>query len=457
MAAPVVPDNEGVSQEVPAKVVVIVGTRPEAVKMVPVVLALRNSACFEPVVVSTGQHHELVAEVFALAEVVPETDLWARGRNGRLNELVTSVMTRFEDFATTEFGDREVGPPDRDAVLAGTYPAAVLVHGDTSSALAAALAAFHLRIPVVHVEAGLRTNQSYSPFPEEMNRELLGALAFFHLAPTSAAAENLIRENIPSAQVFVTGNTGIDALRWAAGLDVPFAQPAVREAYDSGDELVVVTAHRRENWGGGLAGVAEAINRISAARPELRFVVPLHPNPLVRDELGGPLESNDRVLLADPLGYAQFARLLGRCKLVITDSGGIQEEAPSLGKPVIVCRETTERGEGVDAGTLWLAGTDPERIERAALHLIDDPEAYRRMSEARNPYGDGHAAARIVRALEHLKDGGDPPTPYGPGYVREAVLDAAGYERILDPGQYAHEERGVAEDLGEAERAWSSG
>jgi UDP-N-acetylglucosamine 2-epimerase (non-hydrolysing) len=445
-----------VSEESRAKVLVVVGTRPEAVKLVPLVVALRESRCFDPVVVSTGQHHAMVAEVFALAEIVPEIDLWARGRDGRLNELVTSVMRRFEDYCTTDYGDRSADLPNREEVLAGDYPAAVLVHGDTSSAMAAALAAFHLRIPVVHVEAGLRTGSSLSPFPEEMNRELLASLACFHLAPTTSTAENLIRENVAAAQVFVTGNTGIDALRWSASLDVPFVQPEVQGAFDSDDEIVVVTAHRRENWGGGLAGVAAAIARLSSERPELRFVVPLHPNPIVRAELGEPLRGNSRIVLADPLGYAQFARLLGRSHLVITDSGGIQEEAPSLGKPVIVCRDTTERTEGVDAGTLLLAGTDPDRIIDAANLLLDDPDAYREMSEAENPYGDGHASERIVAALEHLRYGGVPPTPYGPGYERRAVLDAAGYARALDPDQFPDHERGLPEpsppDSGES---WS--
>ncbi len=428
-----------------AKILVVVGTRPEAVKLVPVVLALRASELLEPVVVSTGQHHRMVAEVFALAGITPDIDLWAGGR-GRLNELAAQLLRRFEDYCTGEYGDRGISLPDSGEVLAGHYPAAVLVHGDTSSAMATALAAFHLRIPVVHVEAGLRTGSSLSPFPEEMNREIIACLACFHLAPTDAAAENLVRENVPNEQVFVTGNTGIDALQWAAGLDIPFVQPAVQDAYDSPGDLVVVTAHRRENWGGGLAGVAESVRRLASERPDVRFVVPLHPNPLVSDELGGPLRGAalPNVALVNPLGYAQFARLLGRCRLVITDSGGIQEEAPSLGKPVIVCRDSTERPEGVEAGTLLLAGTSPDVIAAAAGRLLDSDEAYQAMASAPNPYGDGRAAGRIVAALEHLRDASaPPPAPYGPGFRRAAVLQAAGYEARLDPSAFGAEARGL--------------
>jgi UDP-N-acetylglucosamine 2-epimerase (non-hydrolysing) len=284
---------------------------------------------------------------------------------------------------------------------------ATLVHGDTTSALAAALASFHLRIPVIHVEAGLRTGgYNFLPFPEELNRQLITCIVSFHLAPTAKNQENLVRESVPADQIFVTGNTGIDALRWAALLDVPIGDPALAEMLDRGEEFVVVTAHRRENWGGGLAGIAEGVARVARTHENVRFVVSVHPNPAVRSELGPPLEGLANVLLTPPLPYAEFARRLGHCKFAVTDSGGIQEEAPSLGKPVLVTRNSTERTEGVEAGTLRLVGTDPERIAAFATELLDDPGSYARMASAENPYGNGRAAERIVAALEHLPRGG---------------------------------------------------
>ncbi len=429
----------------PVSVLVVVGTRPEAVKLVPIILALRESESFRPIVVSTGQHHRMVAEIFDLAEIEPDCDLWiGPHRTASLNELVAAVLRRFEDYCVGSFGDQGSTVATVEEVLSGEYPGAVLVHGDTSSAMAAALAAFHLRIPVVHVEAGLRTGGStLSPFPEELNRQLISCIASFHLAPTAANAEDLIRENIPNQQIFVTGNTGIDALRWAAELQLPYADPRVDEADRSDARVVVVTAHRRENWDGGLAGIAQGIARLAESNRDVRFVLPLHPNPTVREALAPPLERLANVILTEPLAYASFARLLARCHFAITDSGGIQEEAPSLGKPVLVARGETERREGVLAGTLELVGTDPERIERAGTVLLEDPVAYRRMAESPNPYGDGRAASRIVEALENLVHGGAAPEPYGPGYDRFAILEAAGYGNG-SPGS-ARAGRGVAD------------
>ena len=259
------------------------------------------------------------------------------------------------------------------------------------------IAAFHLRIPVVHVEAGLRAGTgNRTPFPEELNRRLIARIASLHLAPTTTNQENLVRENIPIKQVFVTGNTAIDALRWASELDVPFVDPAVKAAYESDRRIVLVTAHRRENWGEGLRGIGEGVARLATAHPDVTFVLPLHPNPSVQQSLRPLLSERENVVLSEPMGYAEFARLLARCELVITDSGGIQEEAPALGKPVLVVRETSERVEGIEAGTLALVGTDPEKIYTAAHRLLTDREAYAAMSQAPNPYGDGHAAERIV-------------------------------------------------------------
>lgn len=408
---------------------IVVGTRPEAIKLVPIILALRESASYRPITVSTGQHHHMVQRIMDLAGIEIDVNLWAGAHHAELNSRVSTVMRRFDDFVLEWFGERPADSEIQDAVLAGKYPATVLVHGDTSSAMAAALASFHLRIPVMHVEAGLRTGGlNLSPFPEELNRQVITCIASMNFAPTFHNLENLLRENVEVGQIFVTGNTGVDALHWAAGLNVAFEDPKVQELYDGNERIVVVTAHRRENWGDGLKGIAAGVAQIAADHPDVRIVVPLHPNPRVREDLGEPLAGFDNVLLTEPLEYAAFARLLTRCDLVLTDSGGIQEEAPALDKPVLVMRQTTERTEGVSAGTLLLVGTDSELIAGEAGRLLGDPVAYAEMSTAINPYGDGFAATRIVGALEHCLHGGAPPVPFGPGYDRAEVLAAGGYE-----------------------------
>ncbi len=438
------PDSEKVTlpvKETPGapftklKVPVVVGTRPEAIKLVPIILALRGSPHYEPIVVSTGQHHKMVDYIFELADIKPDVVLWAGKKRSSLNERVATVMRRFEDFCADRFEIDFDDPPTVADTLNGLRPAAVLVHGDTSSAMAAALSAFHLRIPVVHVEAGLRTGGiNLTPFPEELNRRVISTVAGLHFAPTSSNMQNLVREDIPVSRIFVTGNTGIDALHWASKIDVRFANPELQAIHDSDARVVVVTAHRRENWGDGLRGIAGGISKLAEAHPAVRFVLPVHPNPRVRETLTELLSGRDNVLLTEPLGYATFARLLARCDLVITDSGGVQEEAPSLGKPVLVTRENTERTEGLTAGTLRLVGSDPERIFIEGQRLLDDPLAYEEMASAENPYGDGHAAERTIAALEHILLGGEPPTPFGPGYSRAAIAEAAGFE--LAPGEF---------------------
>lgn len=422
------------------QVPVVVGTRPEAIKLIPVILALRASDYYEPIVVSTGQHHRLVNYIFELVEIRPDVTLWSGSRHSGLNSRVSSVLERFEDFCVERFGLEAGVLPSVDQIVAGEAPAAVLVHGDTSSAMAAALSAFHMRIPVAHVEAGLRTGSTLSPFPEELNRGVITRVAALHFAPTTTNLENLIREGVPASQVYVTGNTGIDALRWATTLDVRFANPELQRLHDSDRRIVAITAHRRENWGDGLIGIAEGIGRLARRFDDVSFVLPVHPNPRVRDVLAPRLDAYDNVLVTDPLGYATFARLLARSHLVITDSGGIQEEAPSLGKPVLVLRDTTERGEGVTAGTLRMVGTDADRIEAEGARLLGDDAAHAEMAEAHNPYGDGHAAERIVAALEHILLGGDAPAPFGPGYDRDAIVSGAGFRlrprpehAVLDP------------------------
>jgi UDP-N-acetylglucosamine 2-epimerase (non-hydrolysing) len=436
---------------------VVVGTRPEAIKVAPVILALRESDCLRPIVISTGQHHRMVREIFDLAGITTDVELWAGDARSRLNDRVAAVMGRFEDFAREWFDDDGSAIASGPDVVAGRYPLAVLVHGDTSSALAAALAAFHLRIPVMHLEAGLRTGGSnLTPFPEELNRQLISCIACFHFAPTATNQENLVRENVPTHQVFVTGNTGIDALHWASRLELSFSDPELQDLERSQERVVVVTAHRRENWGAGLAGIASGVARLSRSHPDVRFVVPLHPNPRVREQLGDPLRELPNVLLTEPLGYAEFARLLGRSYLVITDSGGIQEEAPSLNKPVLVARNSTERIEGVEAGTLRVVGTDPDLIAAEGSRLLGDEAAYADMAQAINPYGDGRAAARIVTSLENLYRGGEPPQQFGSGYTRQAVLEAAGYEHGLDPEWVPSGERGESHEHQAGDPLWPS-
>jgi UDP-N-acetylglucosamine 2-epimerase (non-hydrolysing) len=377
-------------------VLIVVGTRPEAIKLIPIILALRQSDRFKPVVVTTGQHDLMVREIFKMAGIWADVTLWVGDTRARLNERVASVMLRFEDFFHQWFHEVVPGQATPADVIAGRFPA-----------------------------AGLRAGTgNMTPFPEELNRRLIARIACLHLAPTATNQENLVRENVPIKQIYVTGNSAIDALHWASGLDVPFVNPAVQQMFDSDRRIVLVTAHRRENWGDGLRGIGEAIARLAGDHPDIAFVLPLHPNPRVRSSLRPVLGSLSNVLLCEAVSYGEFARLLARCHLVITDSGGIQEEAPALGKPVLVTREITERVEGIDAGTLELVGTDPERIVSSARRLLTDPAAYAAMSEAQNPYGDGKSADRIVEALDYLLAGGTAPAPFGSSLDRRAVLAA---------------------------------
>ncbi|MDX2375819.1 UDP-N-acetylglucosamine 2-epimerase (non-hydrolyzing) [Microbacterium sp. LRZ72] len=417
----------------PLHAVFVVGTRPEAIKMLPLIVAVRGSSRFEPVVVSTGQHAELVARVLQIGGIEPDVTFELPPAPRTLNELYAAVLVDLERYMHDRFGPPA---PPSEAPYSTGYPAACFVHGDTSSAAAAALAAFHLHLPVVHVEAGLRTNDTLSPFPEELNRQLISRIAAWHLAPTEHNKENLIREGIRAGKVFVTGNTAIDALHIAAQLELPFGDPQLADIEaDERIRVVAVTAHRRENWGEPLERVAEAVGILAESHRDVRFVVALHPNPDVAVVMRRRLTDEPNVSLVGPMGYAQFARLLARSAIAITDSGGIQEEAPSLGTPVVCVRESTERQEGVDAGTVHLVGTDTERIVAVAGRLLDDPRAHARAATARNPYGDGHAAQRIVRGMEHLIFDTRPPQPFGPpGFDRRAVLHAAGSEDPVEVG-----------------------
>jgi len=358
-------------------VLAVFGTRPEAIKLAPVVRALEAGPSLGVRVVATGQHRAMLDQVLAVFGIAPDHDLDVMVPGQTLPELTSRLL------------------PPLDRVIAAEAPAAVLVQGDTTTAFAAALAAFYRRVPVGHVEAGLRTHDRYAPFPEEINRRLIGDLASWHFAPTERARDALLREGVPEGDVLVTGNTVVDALRHVLAT-TEAGMPAIPE---EGQRLVLVTAHRRENFGRPFEALCRAVRRIADGHPDVDVCFPVHPNPNVREPVRRILAGHPRVRLLEPLDYVAFAHLLARADLVLTDSGGIQEEAPTLGKPVLVMRDATERPEAVEAGVVELVGTDEERIVAAAARLLDDPLAYARMARAVSPYGDGRASERIVAFL----------------------------------------------------------
>jgi UDP-N-acetylglucosamine 2-epimerase (non-hydrolysing) len=359
------------------RIAVIVGTRPEAIKMAPVVRALAESATLEAYVISTGQQRELTRQAFKDLRIIPDLDLDLMQPNQSLASLTARVVdSLFEAF-------KDLGA------------SACLVHGDTTTALAGALAAFYARIPIGHVEAGLRTYDFDRPWPEEMNRRLIDPLCRWCFAPTSLSAENLGRELIPPANVQVTGNTVIDALMECRAR----LQPLLPNA-ETRLRMILVTGHRRESFGAGFLGICQAIRRLVDLREDVRVVYPVHLNPNVREPVFRLLAGHPRIVLQEPVGYEEFVTLMESSYFILTDSGGVQEEAPSLGKPVLVMRDATERPEGVAAGTCRLVGTDPERIVEEGLLLLDDTSEYKRRSLLRNPYGDGFAGKRIVGILE---------------------------------------------------------
>jgi len=362
------------------KILCIFGTRPEAIKMAPVLKALEPG--FQPVAAVTAQHRGLLDQVLELFDLEPRYDLNIMEPGQSLEQITARSLTGLS------------------GILAQEKPAAVLVHGDTTTTFAGALAAFYAQIPVGHVEAGLRTYNKYSPFPEEINRRLTGVLTDLHLAPTLQAKTNLVKEGISPAAVYVTGNTVIDALLQV--VDPAYRLPPPLDAIDFSRRTILVTAHRRENWGAPLEQVFLAVRDLIRAFEDLQVVYPVHPNPRVREPARTILGGEPRALLLDPLEYRDFANLMARSYLVLTDSGGLQEEAPALGKPVLVLRDTTERPEALDAGTVRLAGTSRDTVYREASRLLSDEKAYRAMAGARNPYGDGKAARRTAAALRHF-------------------------------------------------------
>lgn len=357
------------------KVMSIFGTRPEAIKMAPVVLELCKCPQIESCVAVTAQHREMLDQVLKLFSIRPDFDL----------NIMSEGQTLFDITSRALLG--------LDKVLTAAKPDVVLVHGDTTTTFAGALAAYYHQIEVGHVEAGLRTQNKFSPYPEEMNRRLTGSLADLHFAPTSTAKANLLREGVDADKIFVTGNTVIDALYQTVRSDFEFKH------VDPSKRVILVTTHRRENLGEPLRQVYKALRALVEEFADVEIIFPVHKNPKVREVVNEELGGLERVCLIDPLDYEPFANLMNRATLILTDSGGVQEEAPALGKPVLVLRDTTERPEAVAAGTVKLIGTNQEKVYGAAKILLTDAAEYRKMSEARSPYGDGHAAKRIVQAL----------------------------------------------------------
>jgi len=368
----------------PARILVIFGTRPEAIKLFPVVAALRADPRFEPVVCVSAQHREMLDQVLEIAGIVPDHDLDLMQPGQSLDGLTAALLTGL------------------GRVMDEVRPDRVMVQGDTATAMSGALAAYYRKLPVDHVEAGLRSGNIHHPWPEEVNRKIIGTMASIHFAPTPTAAQALLAENVDGARVHVTGNTVIDALHWVTARIE--AEPALAgglaelERRFAGRRVIGVTTHRRENFGGGLEAIARAVRRI-AARNDVALIFPVHPNPNVRAVMDAALGDLANVAMIAPLDYPHFARLLGLAELMLTDSGGVQEEAPALGKPVLVMRETTERPEGVAAGTARLVGTDEDSIVSEVFTLLDDKAAYEAMARAHNPFGDGRSAARIVELL----------------------------------------------------------
>ncbi len=364
-------------------VAVIVGTRPDAIKLAPVIIELRKRPAFRVIVVSTGQHRTMLAQVFSSFGVKPDFDL--------------RVMKPQQSLA--QLTENTIGVLDH--VLGKIRPDMVLVQGDTTTSFVGSLAAFYRRIPVGHVEAGLRTQDKSRPFPEELNRRMISCIADLNFAPTMASKIALLRENTPPRSIFITGNTGIDALRHTIRKDYSFTEKRLHRILKEYKKIVLVTLHRRESWGLPLSKACIALGELAEGYPRVCFVFPVHLNPIVRQSVFAAVGSSANVHLLDPLPYADFVNLMARSFFLITDSGGIQEEAPSLGKPALVLREVTERPEGVRRGTSKLVGLDPKRIMESARRLFDRPLEYKRMATPNNLYGDGKASLRIAQHLEN--------------------------------------------------------
>jgi len=363
------------------KVMVVFGTRPEAIKMAPLVLELqKHSDSIETITVVTAQHRQMLDQVLETFSIEPHYDLDIMGKNQSLLDITGKILEKF------------------DPVVKQELPDIILVHGDTTTTFAASLVAFYNQVRIGHVEAGLRTFDKYSPFPEEMNRQMTDSLADLYFAPTSESKENLLKENHPESAIVITGNTAIDALKLTVQSDY---YHEVLDQLDPDKKLVLVTMHRRENQGQPMRNVFAALREMVDLHQEIEVVYPVHLSPAVQEAANDILAGHDRIHLIEPLDVLDFHNLASRSYFIMTDSGGVQEEAPSLGKPVLVLRDTTERPEGVRAGTLKLVGTDPNRVKEAMTALLTDEKLYKDMSQAPNPYGDGKASERIVQAIQH--------------------------------------------------------
>lgn len=373
-------------------VMVVYGTRPEAIKVAPVIRALEAAEDLDVFTVVTAQHREMLDQVNDIFRIRPDADLNLMAHGQTLNQLASNVIRQM------------------DSVYERERPAAVLVQGDTTTVMAAAISAFNREIPVVHLEAGLRSGDIRSPFPEEANRKLVSQIASTHLAPTEESKRNLLAEGVDDAAISVTGNTVIDALKWAVDQGESFSDPTLARI-PADARVVLLTAHRRENLGVNMGNIGRALRKLAQKYPEVIFVWPAHKNPRAREAIAPVVDKCENVLQIEPVAYNEFALLIARASIVLTDSGGLQEEAPSLGKPVLVMRDNTERPEAVTAGTVKLIGADSCRIVDEVSSLLNSPDAYDRMAQAVNPYGDGNASERVVAAIrralldgEHMPD-----------------------------------------------------
>ncbi len=384
-----------ISLHTPIKTAFIFGTRPEAIKLVPLIRRMRQMPeSFQPLTIVTAQHREMLDQVLDLFSITPEYDIGIIRPRQTLAEIMANAVRGL------------------DTILANEKPDFVVVQGDTSTTFAGALAAFYHKISVAHVEAGLRTQNRYNPFPEEINRRLTTVVTDIHFAPTATAVDNLRVEGVAPERIWLTGNTVIDALKDVVSWNRPCHHPVIQQIAAENRRMLFVTSHRRESQGEPQVRICKAILQLVQMHPDIVVVFPVHLSPAVRDTVMPLLADRERILLLDPVDYFETVHFMKNAYLILTDSGGIQEEAPGLGKPVLVLRDTTERPEGIAAGTAKLVGTDMSRIVEEATRLLSCPEAYRRMSEAVNPYGDGQACRRIIQALNHVAGRADSPLPF---------------------------------------------
>jgi UDP-N-acetylglucosamine 2-epimerase (non-hydrolysing) len=364
------------------KVLFALGTRPEAIKLAPLIIECQKEG-LRVVIVSTGQHREMLDQVLEVFEIKPDYDLRIMGKVKNLSDMASQVLVGMHD------------------IIAEEEPNVVVVQGDTTSAFVSGLAAFHCKVKIAHVEAGLRTNDKYSPFPEEMNRKLLTSIADYHFAPTQSAKQALLKEGVDEDSIYVTGNTVIDALKIISKKELPFVDKNLEKIDFTNKDIILLTTHRRENLDKGMQNIFDAVNKITEDNPNTEVVFPVHLNPIIRKHANNVLGDNMSVHLMSPLQYSDLVSVLNKCKLVLTDSGGIQEEAPALGKPVLVLRDTTERPEGVEAGTCRLIGLETKDIINNTNDLLNNAEAYNKMAKSVNPYGYGTASKKIVAVLNN--------------------------------------------------------